>query len=52
MPFIWAGLLAYLLFRPVQFIEKQGLKRVWAILLLYVVIIVALGTIFYFALPG
>ena len=52
IPFIWAGLLAYLLFRPVQFIEKQGLKRVWAILLLYVVIIVALGTIFYFALPG
>ena len=52
MPFVWAGLLAYLLFRPVQFIEKQGLKRVWAILLLYVVIFLVVGTMLYFALPG
>ena len=39
MPFILGGLIAYLLYRPVRFIERQGLGRVWAILLLYMLII-------------
>jgi predicted PurR-regulated permease PerM len=52
MPFIVGGLLAYLLYRPVRFIEKQGLKRVWAILLLYLLILLGLGTVLSFALPG
>jgi len=52
MPFIVGGLLAYLLYRPVRFIEKQGLKRVWAIILLYVFILLAAGILLSFALPG
>ena len=46
MPFILGGLIAYLLYRPVRFIERQGLGRVWAILLLYMLIIIALGLFF------
>ncbi|HAA09572.1 MAG TPA: AI-2E family transporter [Syntrophomonas sp.] len=52
MPFILGGLIAYLLYRPVRFIERQGLGRVWAILLLYMLIIIALGAVLSFALPG
>lgn len=52
MPFILGGLLAYLLYRPVRLIETQGIKRVWAILLLYLFILFAAGTILSFALPG
>lgn len=52
LPFVLGGVLAYLLYRPVRFIEKQGLKRVWAILLLYVLILLAVGVLLTFALPG
>jgi len=51
-PFIVGGLLAYLLYRPMRFIEKQGLKRVWAIILLYVLILLVGGVFLSFALPG
>lgn len=46
------ALLAYLLFRPVIFIEKRGLKRVWAILIIYVIAILFISSFFYFAIPG
>jgi len=52
MPFVIGGALAYLLYRPMRFIEKQGLKRVWAIILLYVLILLVGGTLLAFALPG
>lgn len=51
-PFILAGILAYLLYRPVRYVENKGLKRVWAILLVYVLVILVMGTLLSFALPG
>lgn len=50
--FILGGILAYLLFRPVSCIENKGLKRIWAILLLYVMLVGVLALFFSFAIPG
>ena len=35
VPFFWAGLLAYLLVRPVRYLEERGFSRTKAILLIY-----------------
>ncbi|MBC7075604.1 MAG: AI-2E family transporter [Syntrophomonadaceae bacterium] len=52
--FIFAvgAVLAYLLFRPVSFIERRGVKRVWAILILYLATLIFLLAFFSFAVPG
>ncbi|MBO8159814.1 AI-2E family transporter [Thermosyntropha sp.] len=50
--FALGALLAYLLFRPVQFIENRGIKRVWAILIIYIVFIFIISLFLYFAVPG
>jgi predicted PurR-regulated permease PerM len=52
LSFILGGVLAYLLFRPISYIEKKGLKRVWAILLLYLLLLAALTLFFSFAIPA
>ena len=52
LSFVLGAILAYLLFRPVLYIEKKGLKRVWAILILYTMVLVVLVFLFYIALPG
>lgn len=50
--FALGALLAYLLFRPVRYIEKWGVKRVWAILLVYMLVLSLLALFIYFAVPG
>lgn len=52
IPFFLGGILAYLLYRPVGYFEKQGLKRVWAILLIYVLLFLVTAALLSFALPG
>lgn len=52
MAFFLGGLLAYLLYRPVHYIENSGLKRVWAILFLYVLVLLSISVILSFVLPG
>lgn len=50
--FALGAVLAYLLFRPVTIIEKRGLKRVWAIIVLYLIGITLLTAFLSLALPG
>jgi len=50
--FALGAVLAYLLYRPVIAVEKQGVKRVWAILLIYIVAIVIIFLLLTFAVPG
>lgn len=52
MPFFLGGILAYLLYRPVVYFENKGLKRVWAILLIYVLLLLMAAALLSFALPG
>lgn len=52
MPFFLGGILAYLLYRPVGYFENKGLKRVWAILLIYVLLFLVTAALLSFALPG
>jgi len=52
LSFVLGAILAYLLFRPVLYIEKKGLKRIWAILVLYLVVLAVLTLLFSFAVPG
>lgn len=50
--FFLGAFLAYLLYRPVNWIEKKGIKRVWAILILYLLAGVLLATALYLIIPG
>ncbi len=52
LTFFLGALLAYLLFRPVAFIEKKGLKRVWSIIALYLGVAVIASIILVLAGPG
>ena len=52
LTFFLGALLAYLLFRPVSYIEKKGLKRIWAIVLLYLGVAAILAVILALAIPG
>lgn len=52
LAFFLGGLLAYLLFRPVLWIEKRGLKRTWAILVLYLLVAGVVGVALAFAVPA
>lgn len=49
--FAAGAFLAYLLFRPVVFIEKRGLSRTWSILILYLVFIGFLSLVLWLAAP-
>lgn len=49
--FGFAALMAYVLYRPVQALEGKGLKRGWAILLLYSVSVLALALLLYGMVP-
>lgn len=50
--FLFGAFLAYILFRPVLFIEKRGIPRVWSILILYLILITVVSTLLAFAIPG
>lgn len=52
LTFFLGALLAYLLFRPVIFIEGKGLSRIWAILVLYLLVITILALVISVAIPG
>ena len=52
LAFFLGGLLAYLLFRPVLWIEKRGLKRTWAILVLYLLVAGVVGVVLALAVPA
>ncbi len=52
LTFIFASFLAYILFRPVLFIERWGISRIWAILLLYLILIAIFSTLLALAIPG
>ncbi|MGE5390708.1 MAG: AI-2E family transporter [Deltaproteobacteria bacterium] len=52
LTFLLGAILAYLLFRPVRWIEKHGVKRVWAILLLYLFFAGLLGLALMLAIPA
>jgi len=51
MSFLYGGILAYFLYRPVIWIERKGLNRVWAILIIYLLGISLVGLLLWFALP-
>lgn len=50
--FALGALLAYLFFRPVSYLERRGLKRGWAILVVYAGFLLLFALFFYFAIPG
>jgi predicted PurR-regulated permease PerM len=52
LSFLFGGVLAYFLYRPVLWMERKGINRTWAILILYVVLIVSLGLILWFTIPN
>jgi len=52
LTFFLGALLAFLLFRPVSYFESKGLKRVWAIILLYVIVGFVLAVVIALAVPG
>ncbi|WP_243140211.1 AI-2E family transporter [Candidatus Syntrophocurvum alkaliphilum] len=49
--FFIAGILAYLIFRPVMYFEKKGIKRVWSILIVYFIVIGFILISVWFAAP-
>ncbi|MEN6460242.1 MAG: AI-2E family transporter [Syntrophomonas sp.] len=49
--FLIGAILAYILFRPVQYIEKKGISRIWAITTLYIVVLGTFIVFSWMALP-
>lgn len=49
--FLFGAVLAYFLYRPVLWMEKKGLKRVWAIIVIYLLVIVTIGLLLWFTVP-
>ncbi len=50
--FAGGGILAYLLYHPVIFLQKHGLKRLYAVLLLYLMVLSILGLTLYWGVPS
>lgn len=49
--FLIGGLLAYFLYRPVLWMENKGIKRMWAILIIYILVISLVSSALWFAIP-
>lgn len=49
--FLIGGILAYFLYRPVLWMERKRLPRVWGILIIYVLLFTALLLILWFTVP-
>ncbi|CFX16953.1 Uncharacterised protein family UPF0118 [Syntrophomonas zehnderi OL-4] len=49
--FLVGGLVSYLLFRPVTFFEQKGLKRIWAIVIIYLVAAALIALLMWLAIP-
>jgi len=52
LTFLVGAVLAYLMFRPVRWIEQRGIKRVWAILLLYLLFAAIIALALFLAVPA
>lgn len=52
IPFFWAGVLAYLLVRPVRWLEEQGISRSKAIVLIYLLVAGALLLVLALLIPA
>lgn len=50
--FLAAGILAYILYRPALWMERRGFQRVWAILLIYLILLIIIGSMLWFSIPG
>lgn len=46
------GILAYLIYHPVLFIERKGIKRTYGVLFLYLIGTAVLGMVLYWAIPA
>lgn len=51
LSFLIGGVLAYFLYRPVLWVEKKGFNRSWAILSIYILLIIMLALILWFTIP-
>lgn len=49
--FLAGGLMAYFLFRPVTFIEKKGISRIWGILIVYLLLAAVVSLLLWIAVP-
>jgi len=49
--FLAGALLSYLLFRPVVFVEKRGLSRIWGILIVYLLLAAFAALLLWIAVP-
>lgn len=52
MALLIGGILAYLIYHPVVFMEKKGVKRTYGVLFFYLIGSVMLGFILYWAIPA
>lgn len=52
VPFLIAVVLAYLVFPLVTAVEKQGIRRAWAILIVYLGLALGLFLVFWYAVPA
>lgn len=50
--FGFGAVMAYCLYRPVKVLEKRGLGRGWAILLIYGLVIASIGALLYWIVPA
>ncbi|HHW61858.1 MAG TPA: AI-2E family transporter [Syntrophomonadaceae bacterium] len=50
--FLIAALLAYFLYRPVNWVEQKGISRFWSILTVYLLLAAVLALFLWFAIPG
>ncbi len=49
--FLAGALMAYFLFRPVTFIEKKGLARIWGIFIVYLLLAAVVSLLLWIAVP-
>ncbi len=49
--FLLGGIMSYLLYHPVIFMQKHGIKRLYAILILYLIAVFVFGLVLYWGIP-
>ncbi len=50
--FALGGIMAYFLYHPIMYMQKQGFNRLYAILILYLIVLSVLGLILYWGVPS
>ncbi|MDD4803167.1 MAG: AI-2E family transporter [Syntrophomonas sp.] len=51
LSFLLGGIIAYFLYRPVVWIEKKGIRRVWAIIIIYILAVILLTLTLWLVIP-